>query len=186
MKRLNVPGVAVGIYHKGKEVSAGFGVTSGRIPPSEPDTLFRRVDQQNFYRYIEMSLPSRASQSRRACRKYIKDLKLRDESVAKRVTVRNLLTHMGGGLVIISMIWDGDDALEKMVKDMQNCHGAPLERSGLITIPGSTWLHVYEIVTKKPYEQAAQEMLFDPLGLDMSFFIQVISCLRIDLWSVIK
>ena len=29
---------------------------------------------------------------------------------------------------------------------------------------------IIEVVTKKPYEQAAQEMLFDPLGLKMSFF----------------
>ena len=42
MKRLSVPGVAIGIWHKGREYSAGFGVTSIENPlPVTPDTLFQ-------------------------------------------------------------------------------------------------------------------------------------------------
>ncbi|MFN8405483.1 MAG: serine hydrolase [Anaerolineales bacterium] len=42
MKRLHVPGVAIGIYHKGKEWTAGFGVTSVENPlPVNSDTLMR-------------------------------------------------------------------------------------------------------------------------------------------------
>jgi CubicO group peptidase (beta-lactamase class C family) len=42
MKRLSVPGVAVGIWYKGREYSAGFGVTSVENPlPVTPDTLFQ-------------------------------------------------------------------------------------------------------------------------------------------------
>src|SRR5690349_2034261 len=42
MKRLEVPGVAVGIWHAGKEYAEGFGVTSLEHPlPVTADTLFQ-------------------------------------------------------------------------------------------------------------------------------------------------
>src|SRR5512138_124350 len=42
MKRLKVPGVSIGIWHKGKEFTAGFGVTSLEHPlPVTADTLFQ-------------------------------------------------------------------------------------------------------------------------------------------------
>src|SRR6185436_14190247 len=42
MKRLHVPGVSIGIYHKGKEYTAGFGITNVEHPlPVTADTLFQ-------------------------------------------------------------------------------------------------------------------------------------------------
>jgi CubicO group peptidase (beta-lactamase class C family) len=42
MQRLYVPGVAVGVLHKGQEHCAGFGVTSVEHPlPVNADTLFQ-------------------------------------------------------------------------------------------------------------------------------------------------
>ena len=42
MKRLHVPGIAIGIYCKDKEWTAGFGVTNLEHPlPITPDTLFQ-------------------------------------------------------------------------------------------------------------------------------------------------
>ncbi|HUG33800.1 MAG TPA: serine hydrolase, partial [Anaerolineales bacterium] len=42
MKRLQVPSVAIGVWHKGKEYTAGFGVTSIEHPLLvTPDTLFQ-------------------------------------------------------------------------------------------------------------------------------------------------
>ena len=42
MKRLKIPGVSIGIYHNGKEYTAGFGVTSVENPlPVTADTLFQ-------------------------------------------------------------------------------------------------------------------------------------------------
>ena len=60
MKRLKIPGVAIGIYHNGKEHTAGFGITSLENPLAvTPDTLlqtgsisktFTAVDQQGQVR----------------------------------------------------------------------------------------------------------------------------------------
>src|SRR5215212_11966468 len=106
-------------------------------------------------------------------KKYIKDFKLHDQAVTQKVTVRHLLTHMGGWVGdYFNDFGNGDDALEKMVKDISTL--SQVQPLGTIWSYNSTGFNVasriIEIVTKKPYEQAAQEMLLDPIGLRMSFF----------------
>ncbi|RIK30634.1 MAG: penicillin-binding protein [Anaerolineae bacterium] len=175
MKRLHVPGVSIGIYHKGKEWTAGFGMTSVENPlPVTADTLMQVGSiSKTFTGTLLMALAEQGKVNLDApVRKYIKDFKLRDESVAKKVTVRHLLTHTGG--------WVGDyfndfgnreDALDKMVKDVANL--PQIQPLGKIWSYNNTGFNVasrvIEVVTKKPYEQALQEMLLDPLGLNMSF-----------------
>ncbi|MEP0804637.1 MAG: beta-lactamase family protein [Chloroflexota bacterium] len=176
MKRLDVPGVAIGIYHKGKELTAGFGVTSVEHPlPVTPDTLFQTGSiSKTFTGTLLMMLAERGKVDLDApVRKYIKDFKLQDEEVARKVTVRHLLTHMGGWVGdYFNDFGNGDDALDKMVKDIAKL--PQVQPLGKIWSYNNTGFNVaariIEIVTKKPYEQAAQEMLFDPLGLDMTFF----------------
>jgi CubicO group peptidase (beta-lactamase class C family) len=67
---------------------------------------------------------------------------------------------------------NGDDALDKMVKDIAKL--PQVQPLGKIWSYNNTGFNVasriIEIVAEKPYEQAAQEMLLDPLGLKMSFF----------------
>ena len=176
MKRLSVPGVAVGIWHEGREYSAGFGVTSIENPlPVTADTLFQVGSiSKTFTGTLLMQL---AEQGRIdldvPVRKYMKDLKLRDESVAKRVTTRHLLTHTGGWVGdYFNDFGNGDDALAKMV--------ASISKLEQVSALGELWSYnntgfniasrLIEIVTRKPYEQAIQEMLLDPLGLKMTYF----------------
>lgn len=176
VQRIKVPGVSIGVWHKGKEFSAGLGVTSVENPfPITPDTLFQTGSiSKTFTGTIMMMLVEQGKVNLDApVRKYIKRLKLRDESVARRVTVRHLLTHMGGWVGdYFNDFGNGDDALEKMVKDIAKL--PQIQPLGTIWSYNNTGFNIasrlIEIVTKKPYEQAAQEMLFDPLELNMSFF----------------
>ena len=176
MKRLEVPGVAIGIWNQGKEYSAGFGITSVEHPlPVTPDTLFQTGSiSKTFTGTLMMILAEGGKVDLDApVRKYIRDFKLHDDSVAKQVTVRNLLTHMGGWVGdYFNDFGTGDDALDRMVKD--------IARLPQVQPLGTNWSYnntgfniasrAIEVVTKKPYEQAVQEMLFDPIGLNMSFF----------------
>jgi CubicO group peptidase (beta-lactamase class C family) len=176
MKKAPVPGAALGIFHKGREHFAGLGVTSIAHPlPVTPDTLFQIGSiSKTFLAAIVLMLAEKGKLNLDApVRRYLPGLKLKDKAVARRVTMRHLLTHTGG--------WDGDlfvdhgrgaDALRKMT---ENLHGlkqlAPL---------GNFWSYnnsgfyiggrVVEVITGKPYETAAKEMLFDPLGMKNSFF----------------
>jgi len=176
MKRLEVPGVAIGIYYKGKEFTAGFGITSVEHPlPVTADTLFQTGSiSKTFTGTMIMMLVEQGKVDLDApVRKYIKDFRVQDESVSKKVTVRHLLTHMGGWVGdYFNNFGDGDDSLEKMVKDMAKL--PQIQPFDTIWSYNNTGFNVaariIEIVTKKPYEQAAQEMIFDPLGLDMTFF----------------
>ncbi|MCC6499895.1 MAG: beta-lactamase family protein [Anaerolineales bacterium] len=175
MKRLHVPGVSIGIYHKGKEWAQGFGVTSVEHPlPVTADTLMQTGSiSKTFTGTLLMALAEQGKVNLDApVRKYIKDFKLSDENVAKKVTIRHLLTHTGGWVGdYFNDFGNGDDALDKMVKDI--AHLPQIQPLGKIWSYNNTGFNVasrvIEVVTKKPYEQALQEMLLDPLGLNMSF-----------------
>jgi len=176
MKRLQVPSVAIGIWHNGKELSEGFGITSVEHSlPVTPDTLFQIGSiSKTFTGTMLMQLAEHGKVNLDApVRKYIKDFKLRDKEVAKKVTVRQLLTHKGGWVGdYFNDFGNGEDALDKMVKDIAKL--PQIQPLGMIWSYNNTGFNVasriIEILTKKPYEQAAQEMLFDPIGLTMSFF----------------
>jgi CubicO group peptidase (beta-lactamase class C family) len=176
MKRLQVPGVAVGIWHEGREFAEGFGITSVEHPlPVTPDTLFQTGSiSKTFTGTLLMQLVEQGKVDLDApVRKYIRDFKLRDKGVTRKVTVRHLLTHMGGWVGdYFNDFGNGDDALDKMVKDIARL--PQIQPLGTIWSYNNTGFNVasrlIEIVTRKSYEQVAQEWLFDPLGLKMTFF----------------
>lgn len=175
MKRLHVPGVSIGIYHQGKEWTAGFGVTNLEHPlPITPDTLFQTGSiSKTFTGTLLMMLAEQGKIDLDApVRKYIKDFKLSDESVAKKATIRHLLTHTGGWVGdYFNDFGNGDDALDKMVKDIAKLPQVqPLGKIWSYNNAGfNIASRVIEVVTKKPYEQALQEMLLNPLGLNMTY-----------------
>ena len=176
MKRLKIPGVSIGIYHNGKEYTAGFGVTSLENPlPVTADTLFQTGSiSKTFTGTIFMRLVEAGKIELDApVRTYLPKFKMADKDVAEKVTIRHLLTHTGGWIGdYFNEYGNGDDALEKMLRDI-----AKLEQ---VTPLGELWSYnnagfniagrVVEMVTKKPFEQVAQEMLLDPLGLGMTFY----------------
>lgn len=176
MKRLKVPGAAVGIWHRGREFTAGFGVTSVENPLAvTPDTLFQTGSiSKTFTGTLLMALAESGKVDLDApIRKYLVDFKLQDEDTARKVTIRHLLTHLGGWVGdYFNDFGNGDDALDKMVKDIANL--PQVQPLGKIWSYNNTGFNVasrvIEVVTGKPYEQAAQEMLLTPLGMKNTFF----------------
>src|SRR6266496_5267085 len=84
MKRLQVPGAAIGIWHNDKEFAEGFGITSVEHPlPVTPDTLFQTGSiSKTFTGTMLMHLAEQGQVDLDApVRKYIKDFKLRDKEV---------------------------------------------------------------------------------------------------------
>src|SRR5215207_10641301 len=87
MKRLKVPGVAIGISHRGQEYAEGFGITSVEHPlPVTADTLFQTGSiSKTFTGTILMQLVEQGKVDLDApATKYIKDLKLRDKNVERK------------------------------------------------------------------------------------------------------
>jgi CubicO group peptidase (beta-lactamase class C family) len=176
MKRLKIPGVAIGIYHNGKEHTAGFGVTSLENPLAvTPDTLFQTGSiSKTFTGTIFMRLVEEGKVDLDApVRTYLPKFKLTDKDVTEKVTLRHLLTHTGGWIGdYFNDFGNGDDALAKMVRDI-----GKLEQ---VTPLGEVWSYnntgfniagrVVEVVTGKPFETVAKEMILDPLGMHMTFY----------------
>ncbi|HEX3786557.1 MAG TPA: serine hydrolase domain-containing protein [Pseudonocardiaceae bacterium] len=168
---LGVPGVAVGIYHDGVEQYAFHGVTSVENPlPVDATTLFQFGSTGKTYtatailRLVDQGLVDLSAPVRR----YVPELRLKDESVAERVTVLHLLNHTAG--------WDGDyhkdtgagdDALARYVAgmadiDQVNELGAEVSyNNASLSLAG----RLIEKVTGTTYEQAIQDLLLDPIGL---------------------
>jgi CubicO group peptidase (beta-lactamase class C family) len=175
-ERLEVPGVAVGVVSGDEEHLAFAGVTSVEDPlPVDVGTLFQIGSTGKTYtstailRLVEDGKIDLDA----TVRTYVPELKLKDEQVARDVTVLQLLNHTAG--------WDGDlfedtgegdDALDRYVANMANIEqvtpiGATVSyNNASLALAGL----VLEKVTGKMYEQVVRELVLEPLGMSRSFF----------------
>lgn len=175
MPRFRVPGVAVGILHEGEEYTAGFGVTSVEHPLSvDAGTLFQIGSvSKTFTATLAMRLVEEGRLDLDApVRKYLPDLRLADESVAARVTVRHLFIHTGGWLGdYFDDFGPGADALAQYV--------ARMVELPQLTPLGAVWAYnnaafalagrVLEVVTGQSYEDALRHRVLAPLALNDTF-----------------
>ncbi|MFN2590797.1 MAG: serine hydrolase domain-containing protein [Actinomycetota bacterium] len=175
-ERLQVPGVAVGVLHEGAERYAFHGVTSIENPlPVDETTLFqfgstgKTFTATAILRLVEqgeLDLDERV-------RTYVPELRLKDESVAEKVTLMHLLNHTAGWSGdLIENTGFGDDALARYVEKMAEIEqvtplGATVSyNNASLSLAG----RIIEKVTGKTFEQAMKELIFEPLGLSNSFF----------------
>jgi len=176
MERLHVPGVVVGLTHEETEQIAGFGVTSVEHPlPVNAETLFQIGSiTKTFVGTAVMRLVEQGTLDLDApLRRYLPDLRMKDETVAARVTLRHLLTHTGGWVGdYFNDFGSGADALATMVDKV-----AELPQ---LTPLGEIWSYnnsgfylagrVIEVVTGKCFETALRELVLAPLGMEHSYF----------------
>jgi CubicO group peptidase (beta-lactamase class C family) len=176
MKKYKIPGVALGIVHRGKTHLICEGITSISNPQAvTPETLFQiGSTTKTMTGTIIMQLVEQGKLELDApVRKYLPGLKLADNNVAKRITVRQCLNHTGGFSGDLELdTGNGDDALEKYMM--------LLTQTPQVTPLGEVWHYnnaalciagrVIEVITGKTYEQTVREMLLEPLGMTQSFF----------------
>ncbi len=120
--RFGVPGVAVGVWAHGREMSACHGVTSVENPlPVNRDTLFVLGSvTKTFTATALMRLVAQGSVDLAApVRRYVPEFALADEAAAARITVVQLLNHTAGlDWRMSAETGDGDDALARYVAKM--------------------------------------------------------------------
>lgn len=180
MNRTGVPGVAVGILHqrapKPIEETVGVGYTNHNHPgPVLSDTLFQIGSiTKTMTATITMRLVEQGKLDLDApIRHYLPELRLQDKDATARATLRHLFTHTGGWVGdYFEETGLGDDALAHYVANM-----ADLPQ---LTPLGTLWSYnnagfslagrVIEAVTGQPFEEAARELLFAPLSMNMTFF----------------
>lgn len=174
--RLEVPGAGVGLLNGGEETYVFHGVTSIENPLEvNENTLFQSGSTgKTFTGTAVMRLVEEGKIDLDApVKSYVPELRLKDEAVAEKVTVLHLLNHTAGWQGdLMDNTGDGDDALERYVERMARLDqvsplGATVSyNNASLSLAG----RVIEKVTGKGFEAAVKELLFEPLGLDHSFF----------------
>ena len=175
-ERFGIPGVSVGVRHDGVEDYAVHGVTNVEHPlPVDADTMFMIGSTGKLL--TSTALVRLQEQGRldlgATVRTYLPGLKLKDEDVARAVTVLQLVNHTSG--------WDGDyfedtgngdDALERYAELMVDLEQVtppgliPSYNNSAVSLAG----RVVEVVAETTFEQAIRDLVFEPLGLEHSFY----------------
>ena len=173
---LDVPGVAVGILHEGREEYAFHGVTSIENPLEvNEDTLFQFGSTGKTF--TSTALLRLVEQGHFALDTRVKDLlpelRLQDSHAEENVTVLQLTNHTAGWSGdVFTPTGDGDDALERFVDKLAEVEqvtplGASVSyNNAALSVAG----RIIEKVTGQTYEQAIRELLFEPLALTHSYF----------------
>jgi CubicO group peptidase (beta-lactamase class C family) len=176
MRRLPIPGLAVGVWHAGTEQATGFGITSvENALPVTPDTLFQVGSISKTFTATALMILREAGKVDldTPIRAYLPDFRLSDEGVAARVTIKHLLTHTGGWLGdYFNDFGFGDDAQARMLNEI-----AKLPQ---FTPLGAVWSYcntgfniagrIVEVITGRSFEAAIKELILDPLGMRMTFY----------------
>ena len=176
-ERLHIPGVAVGIVHGEDEWFEGFGVTNADAPsPVDEATLFQIGS--NTKTFVATAIMCEVEAGRieldAPVRRYLPEFALGEGGDASAVTVRHLLTHTGG--------WDGDWTLTHPVGGRNDDALArtieALPQATVLTPSGSLFHYnnagfsiagrILEVVRDQPFEEAMQELLLGPIGLEHS------------------
>lgn len=180
LARLGVPGAAVGVLRAGKELTAGYGVTSVEDPlPVHAETLFQIGSvSKTFTATALMRLVEQGALALDdPVRRHLPTFRLSADGLAERVTVRHLLTHTAGWLgdwflVHPPDIGAGADALAVLLERMREVPQ--------VFEPGAGWSYnnagfavagrLLEVLTGRPFEAVLRETLLHPLGMTRTVF----------------
>ncbi len=176
MSRHRIPGVAIGVLSGGEIQGRGFGVTNAAHPlPVEEGTLFQIGSiTKTFTGTVIMQLVEAGKlELDGPVVDYLPNFRVADDVTSREVTIRHLLTHLGGwdGDVFVDT-GDGADALPKYVEVLaERQQLAPLGSVYSYNNAGFSVLGaVIEAVTGQSYETALADLLLNPLGLENTYF----------------
>ncbi|MEO6043192.1 MAG: serine hydrolase domain-containing protein [Tepidiformaceae bacterium] len=176
MARLQVPGLAVAVFHEGKVYAGGFGVTNVDHPlPVGADTLFQiGSTSKTFTATALMQLVEEGLLELEApVRRYLPAFRLQSEEDAAGLTVRHLVTHHGG--FVGDYFRDtgrGDDALEKIVAKMANSPQLIPAGSAFSYSNAGFYVlgHIVATLRGLPFETVIRERIFGPLEMEHSMY----------------
>jgi CubicO group peptidase (beta-lactamase class C family) len=173
---LAVPGVAVGVLHGGEAHYAFHGVTSVENPLDvDATTLFqfgstgKTFTATAMLKLVDLGMVDLEAPVKR----YVPNLKLKDERVAEQVTILQHFNHTAGWAGdLMEDTGDGDDALEKYVANMANIEQVSALGETVSYNNASLALagHVIALTMGMTYEKAMKELILEPLGLDNTYF----------------
>ena len=177
MAEHQLPGAALGILANDREEHAVFGLASlDTKTPVTADTRFQIGSLTKTYTGTAvMRLIDRGKLDLDApVRTYLPGLRLMNEDVAARVTIRNLLTHTGGWWADdLIDTGSGDDAMARYIVERLPTSPQLSPLGAFFSYNNTGFLllgRLIEIVTGQTYRAAVRDLVLDPLGQTGSTF----------------
>ena len=169
-EELGVPGVAVGVFVDGREITAAYGVTSVDNPlPVDSETLFHLASvTKTFTATAIMRLVDAGEIELDApVSRYVPEFTL-DE----RITVMNLLNHTSGMEWNLIDTSDSDETLADFVAKMTDLKmiAEPGARASYSQAAFNLAGRIIEKVTGLTYEKAVATLVLEPAGLANTFY----------------
>jgi CubicO group peptidase (beta-lactamase class C family) len=182
MAEHDVPGVAVGVVHGGREYASGFGVTSLDNPLDVGEHTFFQIGSisKTFLATAVMRLVDEGVLELNApVRRYLPDLQLASGEATETVTLWHCLTHTAG--------FDGDGFFALMA-GLADPRGSTALAEAVgkagqleqLARPGELFSYnnaafavlgrVIETVTGKGFEAAMRDLVLGPLGMHASTY----------------
>jgi len=170
-----VPGCVAGVYHDGQQIETAWGVANlnsgagmttdtlwllGSITKILTTTLLLRYVERG---QVDLDQPVTT---------YLPDFKLSDPGAAERITVRRLVNHTNGidADTLFPTADFGPDAVRTYVDTLAQC-GTLFEPGESIhyTNPGfSVAARIIEVLSGKTFNQALEDEIYAPVGMDLS------------------
>lgn len=176
LEEYKIPGVTLGLLTPDGDHFVNLGVTSLDNPlPITEDTIFQIGSTTKTITSLTCSVLVAQGQLDLdvPVRTYLPDFRLKDESVAARLTVRDVLTHQGGFQGdLFEDTGEGDDAVAKVLDKLaESPQVVPLRGHWSYNNAGFYVAgRVIEVITGKTYEAAVTELVLKPLGMDHTLF----------------
>ena len=176
MAEWNIPGMSIAILSKGNVEAAAFGTANCETgTPVTPDTLFQIGSiSKIFTTTLAMTFVDEGKiDLDDLVASYLPDLPLADAGARQTLTVRHLLTHMGG---FYGDRFDdhgnGDDALARKVAALIDLRQQ--------TQPGELWTYcnagfdlvarIIELIGGDTFEKQMRTRVFEPIGLETTTY----------------
>lgn len=177
LKRLKVPGVAVGIVKNGKIVyTKGFGLRDvEKNLPVTPDTLFAIGSATKAFTALLLEILSDEGKVEldQPLRRYIPWFRLLDKEAGDRLTPRDLLTHRSG-LPRHDLLWYNNLAASRreLVESLAHLPATAdlrtrFQYNNLMFLTAG---YLAEVLTGKTWEENIRERIFSPLDMKRSNF----------------
>ncbi|GGL17949.1 serine hydrolase domain-containing protein [Deinococcus radiotolerans] len=173
---LGIPGVTLGLLTPDGNHFVSLGVTSLENPlPVTSETLFQIGSTTKTLTSLTLSVLEAQGKLKLddPVRTHLPDFRLRDESVAAALTVRDLLTHQGGFQGdLFEDTGDGNDAVARVVDFMAGVQQmVPLRGHWSYNNAGFYVAgRVIEVLSGMTYDAAVTELVLRPLGMDATLF----------------
>ena len=173
-KDWNVPGLAIGIVHKGQLVFAkGYGVADvSTKAPVDTQTIFAIASTTKAITAAALGMLVDEGKVRwdDPVTKYVPTFEMYDPWATREATVRDLITHRGG-LPNADYLWThGDNSRDEVIRRIRfikptySFRGGYVYHNVMYTVAGA----VIEAASGMTWDAFLQQRLFQPLGMTRS------------------